>query len=106
MAESLKHVKKDINADLLSPGGRKLASSSVVSDESMDSRFDQNESELGVFILSISFKMLSDGNSLLDQVVKIFRDLRSATYAWSTFYSLVSYHSSSRFSRSFVRSRI
>ena len=45
----------------------------------MDSGFDQNESVLSIDILSVSFQMLSDGDGLLDQVVKIFGELRSTT---------------------------
>jgi len=38
----------------------------------VDSRLDENKSVLGVLILSVLFKMLSDGESLLNQEVKIF----------------------------------
>jgi len=66
--------------DLLFPGGGNLTSLSEVSGESVDSGFDQNKSVFGISILSVSFKMLSDRDGLLDQVVKIFGELRSATY--------------------------
>jgi hypothetical protein len=36
----------------------------VVSGETVDTRFDENETELGVLVLSVSLKMLSDGDSL------------------------------------------
>ena len=68
--------KKD---GLLFPGGGNLTSLSEVSGESVDSGFDQNKSVFSISILSVSFKMLSDGDGLLDQVVKIFGELRSAT---------------------------
>lgn len=45
----------------------------------MDSGFDQNQSELGVLVLSVSLQVLSDRYSLLDQVVQVFRDLWSQT---------------------------
>lgn len=45
----------------------------------MDSGFDQNQSELGVLVLSVSLQVLSDRHSLLDQVVQVFRDLWSQT---------------------------
>lgn len=50
----------------------------------MDSGLDENKSELGVGILSVSVKVLSDGDSLLDEVVKILRDLRgkASLSAW------------------------
>ena len=56
-----------------------MTSLSEVSGESVDSGFDQNKSVFSIDILSVSFKMLSDGDGLLDQVVKIFGELRSAT---------------------------
>jgi len=40
---------------------------------------DHNESELGGFIFSELLQMLSDLESLLDQVVKVFRDLGGKT---------------------------
>jgi len=45
----------------------------------VDTALNQNQSELGVLIPSVSLQMLSDLNSLLDQHVKILRDLRSQT---------------------------
>ena len=45
----------------------------------MDSRFDQNKTELGVLILSVSLQMLTDLDSLLDKHVKILGDLRGKT---------------------------
>jgi len=56
-----------------------LTSLSEVSGESVDSGFDQNKSVFSIDILSVSFQMLSDGDGLLDQVVKIFGELGSAT---------------------------
>ena len=37
----------------------------------MDSALDKNESELSVLILPVSFKMLPDGDCLLDQIVAV-----------------------------------
>lgn len=37
----------------------------------MDSAFNQNQAELGIFILSVSLKMFANSNSFLDQVIKI-----------------------------------
>lgn len=45
----------------------------------MDSGFDQNQSELGILVLSVSLQVLSDSDSLLDQVVQVFGDLWSQT---------------------------
>ncbi len=42
----------------------------------MNSALNENQSELGVFVLSVSLKMLSDGDGLLDQMVQILRKLR------------------------------
>lgn len=38
----------------------------------MDSGFDQNQSEFSVLVLSVSFQVLSNGNSLSNQVVQVF----------------------------------
>lgn len=52
---------------------------SVVSSQSVDSGLDQNQSELGVLVLSVSLQVLSDRDSLLDQEVQVLWDLRSQT---------------------------
>lgn len=62
------------------PGWWENTGGSVVSGKTVDSGFDQNKSELGVLVLSVLFQVLSDRNSLLDKVVKIFWDFRSDTY--------------------------
>jgi len=43
----------------------------------MDSRLDENETELGVLVLAVALKVLSDGDRLLDQHVEILRNFRS-----------------------------
>lgn len=45
----------------------------------MDTRFNKNETILGVLVLTVAFQVLAHGDGLLDQVVKIFRDLGSHT---------------------------
>jgi hypothetical protein len=45
----------------------------------MDTGLDKNQTILGVLVLSVTFQVLTDGDSLLDQVVKIFGNLRSKT---------------------------
>jgi len=60
----------------VSPVSGKLSGGSVVSCQSVDSGFDQNQTELRVLVLSVSFQMLSDLNSLLDKHVKILWDFR------------------------------
>lgn len=45
----------------------------------MDSRLNQNESELRVLVLSVSLQVLSNGNSLLNQEVKVLWDLWGKT---------------------------
>ena len=42
----------------------------------MDSAFNENQSELGVLVASAFLQVLSDVHSLLDQMVKVFWDLR------------------------------
>lgn len=45
----------------------------------MDSGFDENQSELGVLVLSVSLEVLTDLDGLLDQVVKILWDIWGET---------------------------
>lgn len=55
----------------------------------MDSRFDQNQSELSVLVLSVSLQVLSDRDSLLDQVVQVFWDFWSQTVGLQDSHDLV-----------------
>lgn len=55
----------------------------------MDSRFDQNQSELSVLVLSVSFQVLSDRDSLLNQVVQVFWDFWSQTAGLQDSHDLV-----------------
>jgi hypothetical protein len=70
-------MKETIN--ILLPVGRELLGLLVVTSKTMDTALNKNETELGVLILSVLFKMLANSNSLLDQMVKIFRDLGGKT---------------------------
>lgn len=45
----------------------------------MDTGLNKNEAVLGVLVLAVTFQVLAHGDGLLDQVVKIFRDLGSHT---------------------------
>lgn len=62
---------------LVLPVGRDLACGTVISGQSVDARFDENQSELAVLVLAVHFQMLADLHGLLDEHVQIFRDLRS-----------------------------
>ena len=42
----------------------------------MDSRLDENQSELGVLVLPVALEVLADGDGLLDEVVEVLWDLR------------------------------
>jgi hypothetical protein len=53
---------------------------SVVSGESVDSGFDENESVLSVLVFSALLHVSSNVNCLLNQAVDIFRDLGGAAY--------------------------
>ena len=52
-----------------------MVGSSVITRKTVHSALDQNQSELGVLVLSVAFQMLANGHSLLDQVVQVLRDL-------------------------------
>ena len=45
----------------------------------MDSALGQNESEFGISVLSALLQVLSDANSLFDQMVQVFWDLWGET---------------------------
>jgi len=64
---------------LVLPGWWKDSFALVPSSKTMNSGFSLNKSEFGVGVLSVSLQVLSDGNSLLDQMVEIFRDLWGQT---------------------------
>ena len=51
----------------------------VVSGQSVDTGFNQNQTELGVLVLAVHTEMLADGNSLFDQEIKILWQLRGQT---------------------------
>lgn len=48
----------------------------------MDSGLDKNEPELRVLVLPVLLQVLADGDSLLDQHVKIFWNLRGEAYCF------------------------
>ena len=43
--------------------------------EAVDTRLDQNEAELRVGVVAVALEVLANGDSLLDQVVEVLRDL-------------------------------
>lgn len=61
---------------LVLPVGRKLTSGTVVPGKPVDTTLDKNQTELGILILTIALQVLTDGNGLLDQHVKILRNFR------------------------------
>lgn len=46
----------------------------------MDTGLDENEAELAILVLAVALKVLADGDSLLDEEVKVLRDLRGEAY--------------------------
>jgi hypothetical protein len=56
---------------LVSPGWWKSTDGLVVAGETVNTGFDKNETELGVFVLAVALEMLADGDGLLDEHVKI-----------------------------------
>jgi hypothetical protein len=49
---------------LVLPGGREDRDGLVVAGETVDTGLDQNQSELGVLVLSVALEVLADGDSL------------------------------------------
>jgi hypothetical protein len=61
---------------LVLPVSRKLSGGSVVTSQSVDSGFDQNQSKLGVLVLSVSLQVPTNLNGLLDKHVQVFGNFR------------------------------
>lgn len=57
---------------LVLPGGGKDTDGLVVPSETVDTRLDQNEAELGVLVLAVALKVLSDGDSLVNCTISIY----------------------------------
>ena len=51
----------------------------VVSSQTMNSRFNQNQAEFSISVLAVTIKMFPDGDCLLDKVIDIFWQVRSQT---------------------------
>jgi len=56
---------------------RNLLLGLVVASKTMDTRLDEDQAVLSVLVLSVNFKMLADGNSLLYEMVEILRNIGS-----------------------------
>ena len=54
---------------VLFPGGWQLARGLVVTGETVDTGFNENQSEFRVLVLSVTFQVFSDSNGFLDQMV-------------------------------------
>lgn len=65
---------------LIFPDGRELLGLLVVTGKSVDPALNQNQPKLRVLVLSVPLQMLTDGNSLLDQMVQILRNFRCQTW--------------------------
>lgn len=63
--------------NLLLPDRRKNANRLVVAGETVDTRLDENEAELGVLVLAVALKVLADSDSL--EKLSIYR---SGTFGW------------------------
>lgn len=65
---------------LILEGWRQHSLSLVPSGQSMNPGLNHDQSILSMLVSSVSFQVLSRGHSLLDQVVKVFRNRRSQTF--------------------------
>jgi hypothetical protein len=52
----------------------------VVPRETVDTRLDQDEPELGVTVLPVGLEVLADGNRLFDEVPEVLRDGWAKSY--------------------------
>eukprot|EP00246_Nothoceros_aenigmaticus_P013728 TRINITY_DN486_c0_g2_i2.p1 TRINITY_DN486_c0_g2~~TRINITY_DN486_c0_g2_i2.p1 ORF type:complete len:114 (+),score=3.55 TRINITY_DN486_c0_g2_i2:286-627(+) len=64
---------------LILPVRRKLLGALVVASQPMDPALYEDEPELGVLVLPVSFQVLPHGNCLLDKVVQILGNFRPQT---------------------------
>lgn len=53
---------------LVLPGRRQDTDGLVVAGKTVDTRLNENETELGVLVLAVALKVLADGNSLFSNV--------------------------------------
>lgn len=56
------------SSGLVLPGRGEDTDGLVVTGKTVDSGLDENETELGVLVLSVALKMLADGNSLISNI--------------------------------------
>ena len=61
-------------------GGRNLLLGLIVASKPVDPRLNQDKAELGVLVLAVGLQVLADGDSLLDQVPQVLRDLWCKTF--------------------------
>jgi hypothetical protein len=62
---------------LVLPVGRKLTGGPVVPRKAVDTRLNENKTELGVLVLTVLLQMLTDLDGLLDKHVQILGDFGS-----------------------------
>lgn len=74
MAASL-HYQRNV----LAPFGWELLRTLVVAAETVDTRLDQNQAVLGVLILLALLQVLANANSLSNEAVDVFGNLRSTS---------------------------
>merc|ERR1719230_1647836 len=58
------------------PRGRQRLHALVVARQAVDATLNEDEAELRVLVLAVLVEMLADSNSLLDEVVQVFGQLR------------------------------
>ena len=56
----------------------------------MNTRFNQNQSKLGILVFAIAFQMLAHLNSFLDEHVQVFWNFRSETIGFEDTNNLLS----------------
>merc|ERR1712097_117214 len=68
---------------------REHLSEAVVPCEAVDTRLDENQTELGVLVLAVLLQVLADGHGLLDEAVEVLRELGSQTLGAEDAHDLV-----------------
>lgn len=72
---SNKYTRKSQRGNKLFPDRGQDTNGLVVAGKTVDPGLDENETELGVLVLAVALKVLSDGDGLLDQHVQVLWDL-------------------------------
>lgn len=82
------------SSGLVLEGRRDLLLGLVVSGETVDAGFDEDEAEFGILVFSVDLEVLADSNSLLDEMPQVLWDRGCKTLGLQDSQNLVTSHKS------------